>query len=534
MDTVIVVGSGASGVHLALTLLRKGYEVTMLDVGFRRPSKIEPGLDFRALKRELPDAAEYFLGRQLEGVLLPGPKTDLYRIPPSKSYVLKQPIGVESRERGFASLRSFAQGGLGEAWTAGCYPFSDQDLTEFPFGYDSLAPYYSEVAARIGVSGCADDLERFLPIHDGLLPPLDLDVHSRMLMAVYARRRHRLNAQGCYLGRTRVATLTRTMGDRQPCTYLGRCLWGCPVDALYTPSMTLADCLRYPRFRYLDGLLVTHFEFDGRRITRLVAKTLNDSATRQFTADRVVLSAGTLSTAQILLRSVHRRTGERVRLPGLMDNRQVYVPFLNPRLLGKRFESRGYQYHLLGIGLETSDPRDYVHCQVTTLTTALAHPIVQRIPLDLATARRFLQQIRGALGIVNINLRDTRRKENYVELADSGGPDPILEINYSPEAEEEEERVRGAVSRIKRALRTLGCIAPSRMLEIREMGSGVHYSGTLPMCDGGGPWTTNQYGGSRRFENLHVVDGSTFPRLPAKNITFTLMANAIRVAEEGF
>ena len=30
------------------------------------------------------------------------------------------------------------------------------------------------------------------------------------------------------------------------------------------------------------------------------------------------------------------------------------------------------------------------------------------------------------------------------------------------------------------------------------------------------------------------ADGSTFPDLPAKNLTFTLMANATRIAEEAF
>jgi hypothetical protein len=33
---------------------------------------------------------------------------------------------------------------------------------------------------------------------------------------------------------------------------------------------------------------------------------------------------------------------------------------------------------------------------------------------------------------------------------------------------------------------------------------------------------------------LYFVDGTTFPALPAKNITFTLMANATRIAEEAF
>jgi choline dehydrogenase-like flavoprotein len=39
---------------------------------------------------------------------------------------------------------------------------------------------------------------------------------------------------------------------------------------------------------------------------------------------------------------------------------------------------------------------------------------------------------------------------------------------------------------------------------------------------------------SHDFENLYLVDGSTFPFLPSKNITFTLMANAVRIAEAAF
>jgi choline dehydrogenase-like flavoprotein len=33
---------------------------------------------------------------------------------------------------------------------------------------------------------------------------------------------------------------------------------------------------------------------------------------------------------------------------------------------------------------------------------------------------------------------------------------------------------------------------------------------------------------------LFLVDGATFPFLAAKNITFTLMANAVRIAEAVF
>src|SRR6185295_12750792 len=105
-----------------------------------------------------------------------------------------------------------------------------------------LMPHYGEVARRIGVTGAADDLAQFMPVHDDLLPPLRLDQHSEKLLDRYARVRDRLNGDGAYLGRTRVATLSTALGSRQACDYLGRCLWGCPRNALYTPSQTLREC----------------------------------------------------------------------------------------------------------------------------------------------------------------------------------------------------------------------------------------------------------------------------------------------------
>jgi choline dehydrogenase-like flavoprotein len=64
------------------------------------------------------------------------------------------------------------------------------------------------------------------------------------------------------------------------------------------------------------------------------------------------------------------------------------------------------------------------------------------------------------------------------------------------------------------------------------MGASVHYAGLTPMNDDGGDLTTTRAGRLRPFENLIVADGATFPALPAKNLTFTLMANATRIVRE--
>jgi choline dehydrogenase-like flavoprotein len=526
---VTVVGSGPSGAIFARKALALGHAVTMVDVGRSGPDPVLPDADFHALKAGLDDPVRYFLGARFQGVVPPDAEKEYYGFPPGKDHVFAPLDGVRTRTEGFEPLFSFARGGLAEAWTGGSYPFNNADLADFPFRYDALAPHYAEVARLIGITGAADDLDRFLPLHDGLLPPLELDEHSAELVAIYERRRAEFHRLGCYLGRTRVATLSRPLGDRRDCRYLGRCLWGCPGGALWTPSLLVQECLAHPRFTYHGGLEVRRFTFDGdRRIGSLIARPLDGGPERELPVERLVLAAGTLQSAAIVLRAVHAATGQIVALPGLMDNRQILVPFLNLRRVGRPYRADRYQYHLVGLGLTAADPKAYVHGQLTTLKTALMHPIIERLPLDMRTSLRIARAAHGALGVVNLNFHDTRRPENVATLALEDG-EPHLALRYAPPADEP-ARLKDAMRRLSRALWKLGCIVPPGMAHVRPMGASVHYAGTFPMSREAAPWTTDPDCRSRDFPNLWFADGSSFPFLPAKNLTFTLMANATRVA----
>jgi choline dehydrogenase-like flavoprotein len=531
-DRVLVIGSGASGVHFALSLLRKGRAVTMLDVGRQGTAAALPGATLTQLKDRLPDPSRYMLGGRFEAVLLPSVTDEYYGIPPTKDFVFERPSGFRHASTGFAPLFSFARGGLGEVWTGGSYPLNAGELVDFPFAHDDLAPHYDEVARRIGISGAADDLARFMPLHAHLQPPLRLDDHSQRLLDRYARVRPRLNGAGLYLGRSRVATLSQPIGSRRPCDYLGRCLWGCPHGALYTPSQTLRECQTFSDFEYVPGVEVRHLRLGpGGGVQSAVTRDLATGNEREWPATMVALAAGALLSTKIFLRTLQREHGRRIQLRGLMDNRQVLLPFVNLAMLGRQFAPESYQYHLLGMGLETSSGRDYVHGQITTLKTALLHPLIQRIPLDLGLATYLFRAAHAALGLVNVNFRDTRRETNFVELG--GSSDDELHIHYEPD-EDEPARIAHAMRRIRRGLHRLGCVVPPGMAHVRPMGASVHYAGTLPMRRDAAPFTTTAYGESRDVPNLFLVDGATFPFLPAKNITFTLMANAVRIAEAAF
>ncbi len=529
MARVLVVGSGASGVHFAQSMLERGASVELVDVGYARAPAVHPESDFSALKDHSPDG-RYFLGEAGEAVVYPAPDAKPYGFPPSKGYVFRRPEEVQIEERAFRPLVSFARGGLAEAWTGGSYELRDDELVDFPFPASDLRPHYATVAARIGVSATADDLQAFSPLSAAYQPSLPADAHSADLLRRYASRRARLQAQGIALGRSRVAVLSEALGDRQPCGELGRCLWGCPREALYAPSHTLRKLLAIPGFTYRSGLLVRRVlrGGDGHAIG-VAAVPVSGGAETELRGDRVVLAAGALATSQIYLQTLAAGGRSGVELPGLMDNRQAMIPFLTPRLAGRAVALASYQFHMVALGLRGADGRSDVHGQISTLKAASVHPIVSGLPFNLRTSIEIFRRLRAGLGVANIWLPDSRRSANVVRLEGKGTGPSRLVLDYA-DHDRDLPAAREAIRRVRQALGELGCVAPARMARLLPRGSSVHYAGTLPMGTEDREHTTRADGSVRGIPGLHVVDGAGFPWLPAKNLTFTLMANAARIA----
>jgi choline dehydrogenase-like flavoprotein len=523
--SVVVVGSGPTGANVALSALERGLEVTMVDVGRTGGPVEQPDASFRELRHELADPAAYFLGAHGEGVAYAAETAGYFGFPPSKTHVFASEPGFSVEAEGFKPYVSFARGGLAEAWTGGVYRFNDAELAAFPFSYAELEPYYALIAARIGISGEHDDLDRFAPLGE-VMPPLRLDAHSKHLLDRYARRRASLNRRGVYVGRSRIATLTEPLDDRGACTYLGRCFWGCPVGALYTASATLRRCLEHPRFRYVSDQRVRVFAADGAgRVTHV-----ETASGERFAADAFVLGAGTLGTAKIVLDSVHAATGEVVVLSGLTDNRQLALPFLSPRLVGRAAEEDAYQYHQVAMTVESpDDPAANLHAQITTLKSGQVHRVLQTMPIDMKSAIRVFRSVHAALGMVNAWLPEKRRSENAVTIRPRDGAESELVVRYAAGGDERE--VEWALRSVKRTLRELGCIAPPHTSQVLPRGSSAHYGGTLPMLADGGDLTCTPAGRLRPYENLYVADASVLPYLPAKNSTLTVMANAVRIAD---
>ena len=503
----------------------------MLDVGHARPDPVLPEADFDGLKSGLADPVEYFLGPRGEAVVYPTGAGKLYGFPPSKSYVFQSPSGFAADSVGFEPVTSFAAGGLAEAWTGGVYPLNDAELADFPFRALDLEPHYREVARRIGISGATDDLARFAPFFDEYQPALELDPHSSLLLERYGTRRSWLNQRlRFFLGRSRVAVLSRDLDDRKGCDYLGRCLWGCPRESLYAPVVTLRRLRQHPEFRYVSGVYVDYFQTEAGRVTQVLATPIGGGEKVAYRADHYVLAAGTLSTSRIVLETHFRATGQVRELPGLMDNRQIMMPFITLRMLGQPVSTHSYQFHQIALGIAGPNPAEYIHGQITALKAASVHPIVQSMPVDMRSAITIFKSTHAALGVANIWLHDRPRPDNILTIRPGADGRVTLVIRHGPAADDR-ERVQQTIRTSRRALWKLGAIVPPGMTKVLSQGSSIHYAGTLPMTATPRPFTCSSTCRSHDYSNVTIADGASFPFLPAKNLTYTLMANAVRSAQ---
>jgi choline dehydrogenase-like flavoprotein len=80
------------------------------------------------------------------------------------------------------------------------------------------------------------------------------------------------------------------------------------------------------------------------------------------------------------------------------------------------------------------------------------------------------------------------------------------------------------------ALRSLGLWTLPMLIQKPVTGHAIHYAGTLPMAEAPGRYQCNPAGRLAGTRRVYVADSACFSALPAKNMSFSMMANAMRIA----
>jgi choline dehydrogenase-like flavoprotein len=500
---VIVIGSGAGGGTLTHALAPTGARVLLLERGGwlpREPENWSPAAIWRDLRYRNSgewtdlDTGQTFIPKQHYYV---GGNTKVYGA-----------ILFRMRERDFGAVRHVD--GVSPAW---------------PISYADLEPYYTRAEQLYQVHGergvDPTDPPSLAPYP---YPPISHEPRIAQLRAdLAAAGMHPFELPNGILIDERSPQFSRCVRcatcDGFPCLVNGK------ADA---QTVCVEPALRYPNVTLLTGARVTRLETtsSGRAVDRVVVQ--RDGAREEYTADVVVLAAGAINSAALLLQSASPRhpegLGNSSGVVGrhlMMHNNSSLIAFSkipNPTRFQKTLGVNdfyfddpvgGYPYPLgamqmLGksdavlIGFdvpEAPDPAELArHSMDFWLTTE-----------DLPLAGNHVGVDRD--GNISLRYRPTNLeahavlRQRFVELLDAMQcRDEVLE-NYS---------YRGG------------------RLDV----SGVaHQNGTVRFGTDPRSSALDLNCRMHDLDNLYVADASFFVSSSAVNPTLTIIANALRVAD---
>jgi len=537
---VAVIGSGPTGMAAASALLAHGAAVEVFDVGYDAETssaelgrKLRAGSQSPALLRELRRS-----GPRAQRGLLAAVRVLLGRRPPPKM-VEKTRLGSDFTFRGVdrqipldgaAVPRSLARGGLSNVWGAACYALRSEDYARWPVPKAEMAAHYRAAASLLSLEEARDDLAAAYPVYTAQAPTAPIVSRTAAtLLGRWERNAAELHRLGVHFGRARTAVRRRdevspevaTEADleagRVGCQRCGLCLWGCPWDAIYRSTRTLATLRTAPGFTYRPGFLV-------RRVRESEGGSFLEGTESVGPYDAIFLAAGALSSLRIAAESVGAYDLPRP----VLDNNMHLLPSV--RVRADSADGAGGAFGLSEAVMSFSGRAvggQAVHVQLYSYGEILAQGL-----------RASLAWLPAALTHVPMAMLD-RVLVAFVYLHSDDSMQATASVVPGPEGSrirlDEKHPGNGAVLRrtvdlLRRHRRAFGFLPVALLQNSPVLGFSGHLCGTLPMRREPGPLDTHVDGRLGSTRALYVVDASTFPVLPAQNPTYTAMANAHRIA----
>lgn len=293
---VVIVGSGAGGGMAAKVLTEAGANVLMLEAGVmfdtRRDSKMM-AWPYQSPRRGLPVPERQFGefdagwgGWTLDGepyTSAPGDRFDWFRT---------RMLGGRTNHWGRISLRfgpdDFRRkslDGLGDDW---------------PIGYDDLKPYYDSIDRSIGLFGSNEGLPND---PDGIFQPPPKPRCYELLIKQASEK------IGIRCIPIRLSILTQPLNDRPACHYCGQCGRGCAAHANFSsPSVLIPPALATKRLTIVTNAMAREVTVGEDGLANGVSYIDKIANRENHVRGRiVVLAASACETARLLLNSKSTR-----------------------------------------------------------------------------------------------------------------------------------------------------------------------------------------------------------------------------------
>lgn len=435
-------------------------------------------------------------------------------------------------------------GGNTKFYGAALFRFRKEDFGElrhydgispaWPISYEDLEPYYTEAENLYHVHGTRG--EDPTEPHASAPYPHTAVSHEPRIQQLHED----FERLGCKPFHVPLGIMLKEGNPRSSCIRCATCDgYPCLVNAKSDSQVCAVEpSLDYPNVTLLTDALVSRLETNGtgREVTAVRVKR-NDGAEQRYSADVVVVSAGAINSAALLLRSANEKHPN-----GLANSSDVvgrnYMGHVNSVMLAiSKCPNPTIFQKTLGLNDFYFGSKDFDfpmgHISFVgkldgVALSAGAPAIAPGFTLDLM-AKHSLD-----FWLTSEDLPDTN---NRVTLDKQGN----IVLSYTPNNIKPHERLQAKLKELMNQQTRCevhghschqGLFARNLFLAERIPLAGVaHQNGTIRF--GHDPKTSvlDVNCKTHDVENLYVVDASFFPSSAAVNPALTIMANALRVGD---
>jgi len=501
----------------------------MLDVGNDDAALRDaiPDLPFSDIIKDATLAKPIFLGHNDEGIGKRDARVGAQLTPPRQFITQDTERFLPYSSTNFSPMQSLALGGLGAGWGAVCFTFDPEELKRCGIWQPNFKSFYSEAAEIAGISASMeDDTSDALDVDpQSLQPPLDLDDNNGSILTSY-RRLCREERGPFAMGRIPLAILSRDRTDgRRANPYFDMDFYSDARRSIFRPRYLIERMRAQSTFQYAGRHLVKTVH-NGSDFAEVRTRHVDTGEDHVWRARKLIVCASAINTGRIVLSSL----GRSGTTTPILANPYHYVVCVNRNTFGRSVADRRHSMaQLLGLYRPANDPQDLVTFQIYSYRSLLLFKLAKEFPLPPQLGFLFARSIVNSLSIVAVWHSCKQSTMRYAALGASGEHPALPSLEFTHAIEEDRQReIVAREKNLRRFLRKLR-LFPLKTVDTGPAG-GIHYAGTLPSESADFPVYTHSTGQVIAMPNIYVGDSSSWNYLPAKGLSFTLMANAIRVA----
>lgn len=415
---------------------------------------------------------------QSSNVKLNKNKSNPYDLLMKSGYVFTKTYQFLKVKSNIEIVQSLAKGGLSEIWHGICDYFTNSELTETGLPVDEIQKEYKEIINRINFKATPQ-----------------LDLHGKLILEKAKNQVYRL-----------------------------------PISFPYRTRTVIEDLKRHKNFTYISGQLVLKAK-DKNKHVEIESISLEDREKSYISSRYLILAAGSLNTARILLRSFELYN---YKAPFLTKGHTMFVCLHLQTLINEAF-SFGIKRHpsnIASLGQVSLTCNNLIRglnsffVQFYRCNPLAQEMALQYIPLPKQLASLVFSIVAPYLVIVDIRFPTFESDKSFCRLRKGTHDSDVLEVS-SHKTNKEIEMHKEGLKRISKQIRSFG------LFPLKTITSNVtsHYAGGVPFQTKPGNLSTDLKGKLHQAKRIYVADSSTWKSLPAKPPTLTIMANAARVGK---